>query len=169
MPNQILSYITVSTKHDLVTTCLQVKESCDKIGRLQLISDLAMSSWLHWLERQRMPAKRKATEKYQNCTHGFVSARVNFVSYSELSKRADCSPRRSRPQTTLKTAVHWEPLCLYCHDHEHSKYTDRHCYEVDAKARLWRPPISDPQPFRRPSEIDEEVPIPSFKKWKSFE
>ncbi|GEA59308.1 YajD family HNH nuclease [Vibrio comitans] len=29
----------------------------------------------------------------------------------------------------------WELLCLYCHDHEHSKYTDHERYGVDPVAR----------------------------------
>ncbi|GLS84400.1 YajD family HNH nuclease [Paraferrimonas haliotis] len=28
----------------------------------------------------------------------------------------------------------WELLCLYCHDHEHSKYTDHQAYGSEVKA-----------------------------------
>ncbi len=64
------------------------------------------------------------------------------------SARADGAPHRSRPPNNPEDGSNWEMLCLYCHDHEHSKYTEADQYGStvvageDAQRASARPPTT---------------------------
>ncbi|MGF1695215.1 YajD family HNH nuclease [Vibrio lamellibrachiae] len=62
-----------------------------------------------------------------NCAREFV-----YSNLRELTVHHKDHDHTNNPED----GSNWELLCLYCHDHEHSKYTDHDRYGVDAQAKL---------------------------------
>ncbi|CAM4133956.1 MULTISPECIES: YajD family HNH nuclease [Vibrio] len=73
-----------------------------------------------------------------NCAREFV-----YSNLRELTVHHKDHDHTNNPED----GSNWELLCLYCHDHEHSKYTDHERYGVDPVARADDHQVATHNPF----------------------
>lgn len=81
--------------------------------------------------RQEQGYREKALKLYPwvcgKCAQEFVYSNLRELTVHHVDHDHTNNP---------EDGSNWELLCLYCHDHEHSKYTDHERYGVEATARL---------------------------------